>query len=140
MSKGVADTTSGHSCIRGCAGDFILPHMYEQGDALHLHKQKEILFSVNGKYGYPLEDAFGEQYVGLDGWSDWVFVEQYVGPDGWSDWVFVDLESTINLKLKVCPSASARSDGGLKSCSQWLPYEELEVQVGANPLLSLYGR
>ena len=82
----------------GCGGGACIPQRrYEQGTALRPHELQEILFGVNAKCGYPLEDALGRLYTGLDGRDDEVFV-------GFE---------FINIRLEV-RRASARSDGGFE--------------------------
>jgi len=85
---------------------------------------REILFSVNGKCGYPLGDALKKQYTTLDGWDD----EMFDTPG-----------STINIRLEVRPPASMRSIGGIKPFRQWLPYQGWGAQVGVGTLISLRG-
>ena len=70
----------------GMSGGLLSVHRYERRVALRPHEQREILFSVNGKCGYRLEDALKRRYIGLDGRDDRVFV---------------DLEPTINIRLEV---------------------------------------
>ena len=59
-----------------------------QGAALRSHELREILFSVNGKCGYLLDNALKQQYTGLDGMDDRVFDNP---------------EPTVNIRLEVRP-------------------------------------
>ena len=55
-----------------------------------------LLFSVDGKCGYPLKDALKKNYTGLDGKDDKMFPE---------------CKSSVSLRLEVGPSAPTRSNG-----------------------------
>ena len=109
-----------HSCICGCGGGACIPQReYERQrpDPLGPQELQVILFSVNGKCGYPLKDALVKRYTGLDGRDDKMFV---------------GCTSSISIKLKVRPAASARSYDGPETYPQWLPYEDWTKQVGAD--------
>jgi len=113
------------SCMCGCGGGGCVPQRkYDESWINPLSRrelEETILFSVNGKCGYPLADALRGQYAGLDGKDD----------------TFVDFKPTASLRLEVCSSLPARSGGDLDSCLQWLPYSER--RVSSNRLILLYG-
>lgn len=115
------------SCMCGCGGGACVPRReYDRSwiAPLSRHELEEtILFSVNGKCGYPLADALREQYVGLDGKDDMMFV---------------DFRSDVFLRLEVRPSVPAGSNDGLDTYFQWLPYSGR--RVSADCLISLHGR
>jgi len=78
--------------VCGCGGGACIPQRrYDQDPTLHPQEQQKILFSVDGKCGYLLEDALRKQYNGLDGRDDNVFG---------------DLGSTANIRLEVRPGVS----------------------------------
>jgi len=66
-------------CICGCDGGACIPqreYQTRRTDPPPQHYAPEIiLFSVNGKCGYPLKDALMEQCAGLDGSNDKIFVD-----------------------------------------------------------------
>lgn len=104
----------------GCGGGTCIPQRrYEQGPPCSPHEVQEILFSVNGECGYPLKDALREQYTGLDGRYNEMFVDSRV----------------VNINLEVRPSMSVRFGGGFESCLQWLPYGGWAHWVSADPLI-----
>ena len=112
----------------GCGGTCIPQREYKRprADPLSQHELREvILFSVNGKCGYPLVDALRKQYTGLDGRDD----KMSFG-----------CKSAISLRLEVCPSLPAQFNRGLISCLQWLPYRKWAKNVGADSLISLRER
>ena len=77
----------------GCGGGACIPRREYDGQCPRpLFTNEVILFSVNGKCGYPLGEALEKQYAGLDG-SD--------------DKMFVDSGSSISIRLEVGPIASA---------------------------------
>ena len=79
----------------GCGGGACIPQREYDRDRQRPHPlftNEVILFSVNGKCGYPLGEALEKQYTGLDG-SD--------------DKMFVDSGSSISMRLEVGPIASA---------------------------------
>ena len=85
--------TSVHSCMCGCGGGACIPQReYYRQLPNPPFTNEVILFSVNGKCGYPLGEALEKQYTGLDG-SD--------------DKMFVDSGSSISMRLEVGPIASA---------------------------------
>jgi len=92
ISQDTAYTTPVDSCICGCGGGTCIPQRgcNEQGfDTPSQHNLQEmILFTVNGKCGYPLVDALKKQYIDLDGRGDKMFV---------------DCKSYISLRLEVRP-------------------------------------
>ena len=129
ISKDVADSTLMDSCVCGCSGGACIPQREYQRQRTHPVSQHDlqemILFSVNGKCGYPLVDALRKQYRGLDGRDDKMFV---------------DFKSSISLRLEVSPPTPARSNGRLDSRLQWLPYKKWTRQVGADSRISLHER
>jgi len=94
MSKDVADSTLTNSCMCGCSGGACIPQREYERQRIHPLSQSDlqemVLFSVNGKCGYPLVDALRKQYRGLDGRDDKMFV---------------DFKSSISLRLEVRPPA-----------------------------------
>lgn len=90
MSKDVTDSTLVNSCVCGCSGGACIPQREYERQRIHplsqCDLQETILFSVNGKCGYPLADALRKQYRGLDGRDDKMFV---------------DFKSSISLRLEV---------------------------------------
>jgi len=80
------------SCGCGCGGRACVPQPECDGSRTNplsrYEPEETILFSVNGHCGYPLSDALKEQYAGLDGKGDKIFV---------------DFKSPA-LRLGVCPS------------------------------------
>ena len=119
----MAYATLTDSCVCGCdAGACIPQRIYDRQrtDPLSQHDLQEmILFSVNGKCGFALEDALKKCYTGLDGRDDKMFA---------------DFKSSISIRLEVRPAGSARFkfDGDLEPCLQWLPYDKWTKQVGAD--------
>jgi len=96
MSKGVTHAIRATSCICGCSRGACIPQRrYDQGAPLRPRELQEILFSVNGKCGYPLRDALKKQYTGLD--------ER-------DEKVFPDYGTTTNVRLEVRLPTLARSD------------------------------
>jgi hypothetical protein len=80
----------------GCGGGACIPQReydrprsdpLSQGDL-----QEKILFRVNGKCGYPLKDALGKRYTGLDGRDDKMLI---------------DCKSSVSIRLEVRPATSA---------------------------------
>jgi len=116
------------SCVCGCGGGACIPQREydrQKTDPLLRHVSQEvILFSVNGKCGFPLENALKERYTGLDRRDNKILV---------------DSKSSISIRLEVRPFMSTWSDDGLKSCSQWLPYEGWSAPVSTSTLISLRG-
>ena len=127
-SKDATNATIVGSCICGCGGGACIPQREydrEKADPLSQSELQEvILFSVDGKCGYPLKLALNKRYTGLDGRDEKMFV---------------DSKSAISIRVEVRPSASSRYDYSLESCLQWLPYEKWTKQVGADSRVSLYG-
>lgn len=122
--KDITCSTPTDSRVRGFGGDVCIVQLEDSRrgtDPVSRHELEEwILFSVNGKCGYPLEDALKMRYTGLDGGDEKVPF---------------DLETSISLGLDVCPSDSAESNEGLESCSQWPPYGKWTRQVGGDSLI-----
>jgi hypothetical protein len=83
-----------------------------------------IPFSVNGRCGYPLEDALEKLYTGLEGRDDKMFV---------------GFASSVSVRVEVRPASSARSYDGPESCSQWPAYGAWTKQVSADFCVSLRG-
>jgi len=87
MSKDVVSTDS---CMCGCGGGACVPQRnYGRlwTNPLSQHDPYEmILFSVNGKCGYPLEDALEKKYAGLDRRDDKMLV---------------GFKSSVSLRLEV---------------------------------------
>ena len=90
ISKDVADSTFMKFCVCGCSGGACIPQREYERQGTHplsqCDLQEMILFSVNGKCGYPLVGALRKQYRGLDGRDDKMFV---------------DFKSSISLRLEV---------------------------------------
>jgi hypothetical protein len=85
-----------------------------------------ILFSVEGKCGYPLGDALKKLYTGLDGRDDKIFI---------------GFKSSISIRLEVCLTRWKGSTITLNVIyPQWLPYEKWTRQVGTITLILLLGR
>jgi len=128
ISKDITYPTFMDSCVCGCGGGPCIPQRdydRQRTDPLSQYDLQEmILFSVDGKCGYPLEDALKKHYTGLDGRDDKMFV---------------DFKSSISIRLEVRIVVSALSNGGLESCLQWLPYDKWTRQVGADSFVSLLG-
>ena len=116
-------------CICGCAGDACIPQReYDRPQADPLPQddlQEMISFSVNGKCGYPLDDALKKRYTGLDGRDDRVFVGS---------------KSSISMRLEV--RSMDRRDRAifLNPAFQWLPYGKWSRQVCVGSHVSLRGR
>jgi len=129
ISKDVTDSTLMNSCVCGCSGGACIPqreYKRQRTHALSLSDlQETIVFSVNGKCGYPLVDALRKQYRGLDGRDDKMFV---------------DFKSSISLRLEVRPPAPAWSNGRIDSRLQWLPYRKWTRQVCTDSLVSWHER
>lgn len=94
-------------CICGCRSGACIPQREYQRQRTGPIPQRDlpemILFSVNGKCGYPLKDTFAERYNGLDGRHSKLFV---------------DLKSSnIALRFEVSLTGMrAGSDGDLEYC------------------------
>ena len=103
MSGYAAHDTPAGSCICGCGGGACIPQRKYGRKKANLsapHEMQEmILFSVNGKCGYPLADALHERYTGLD--------ER-------DEKMFVDSKSAITIRLEVGPSPLARPKDDLE--------------------------
>jgi hypothetical protein len=128
IHKDATDVMFTDPCICGCAGGGCIPQRkYERqrSDPLDPQELEELIrFSVNGRCGYPLEDALKKQYTGLDGKDDEMFV---------------DCKSSIALRLEVRTATSARSYNSPETYSQWLPYRKWTKQVGADCHVSHHG-
>ena len=78
MSGHATYGTPEDSCICGCGGGACIPqrkYAPRTGfPAFFPHEQETIFFSVNGKCGYPLENALKKQYAYLDGGYEKVVV------------------------------------------------------------------
>jgi len=121
--KDVTDSTLMNSCVCGCSGGACIPQREYERQRTHPLSphdlQETIVFSVNGKCGYPPVDALRKQYRGLDGRDDKMFV---------------NFKSSISLRLEVRPPAPTWSNCRLDSRLQWLPYRKWTRQVGAEAL------
>ena len=84
-------------CVCGCdKGPCIPQREYDRQrtDPLSSTDLRETIhFKVNGKCGYPLEDALKKRYTGLDGRDDKMFV---------------DFKSSISIRVEVRPTSSVR--------------------------------
>lgn len=127
ISKDVTGSALTNSCMCGCGGGACIPQREYERQRTHPLSQRDlqetIVFSVNGKCGYPLVDALRKQYRGLDGRDDKMFA---------------DFKSSISLRLEVRSPAPALSKGRFESHLQWLPYGKWTRQVGADSFVSLY--
>ena len=89
------DVACDDRCTCGCNGGACIPQREYDGrrtDPLFQRTTQEvILFSVNGKCGYPLANALREQYTGLDRRDSKILV---------------DSKSSISIRLEVRPSVS----------------------------------
>jgi len=116
------------SCVCGCGGGACIPQREYDGqrtDPLFQRTTQEvILFSVNGKCGYPLENALKERYTGLDRRENSILV---------------DSKSSISIRLEVRSSVLVWSNDSLKSRLQWLPYEGWSAPVSTSSLISSCG-
>ena len=75
------------NCICGCGASIAQRELGQRADPLAEDDLREmILFSVGGRYGYPLMDALKERYN---------------GSGGRGDGMVVGLKSTVSVKLEV---------------------------------------
>ena len=120
--------TSMESCVCGCGGGACIPQReYDKQKAgpLLQHTMLEVvLFSVNGKCGYPLGNALKGQYAGLDRRDNKILL---------------DSEPSISIRLEVRPSVSSWSNDGLKLHFQWMPYEGWSAPVSTGSLIPSCG-
>ena len=120
FSKGATYATSTGTCICGCGGSACIPQRpYEKQrtDLLTDDDLREmILFRRNGRCGYPLVDALGKRYTGLEKRDEKVFV---------------GYKSSISIRLEVRSISKNFPAVALISTFQWLAYEKWTRQVCA---------